>query len=98
MPVFKFSLTILAQQDILRIYKYGVENFGFGQAEKYYLSLYECFERISERPYSFKSIGHLKSGFRKCVSGADTIYFLVEEDDSVLNTAILGKQDLMKRI
>jgi toxin ParE1/3/4 len=40
----KYILTLEAEEDIVRIYKYGFIKFGSAQADKYYEMLFESFK------------------------------------------------------
>ncbi|MBB3699491.1 type II toxin-antitoxin system RelE/ParE family toxin [Flammeovirga yaeyamensis] len=86
-----YKLSNVAKEDLIRIYRYGVEQFGEKQADKYFNS----FERIAQRPFSYESVDYIKSGYRKCVSGVDSIYFRVI-NESVEIMTIIGKHDLEK--
>ncbi|GMQ27147.1 type II toxin-antitoxin system RelE/ParE family toxin [Algoriphagus sp. oki45] len=88
-----YKLSEEAKEDLIRIYRYGVNRFGMSQADRYFENFFECFERISERPLSFESIEHIKSGYRRCVCGTDSIYFRVNQE-TVEIMAIVGRQDL----
>ena len=44
--MYKYILTIEAEEDIVRIYEYGFVKFGSIQADKYYNMLFECFNKI----------------------------------------------------
>jgi toxin ParE1/3/4 len=63
------------------------------QADKYYDSFFEYFNIISEQPFSFESVDYIKSGYRRCVCGSDSIYYRIN-NDIVEIMAIIGKQDL----
>jgi toxin ParE1/3/4 len=82
-----------AKQDLIRIHHYGVQRFGLAQADKYFHSLFGCFEDIAARPYSFESVDFIKRGYRRCICGSDSIYFRVS-NDIVDIMAIVGRQDL----
>jgi toxin ParE1/3/4 len=89
----KYRLSLTAKEDLIRIHQYGVEKFGISQADKYFNSIFHCFDRITERPYSFEAVDHIKKGYRRCVCGADSIYFKI--DEGVVDImAIVGRQDL----
>ncbi|OAD44967.1 type II toxin-antitoxin system RelE/ParE family toxin [Polaribacter atrinae] len=88
-----YKLSNLAKEDIIRIHKYGVEKFGIDQADKYFHSFFENFDIIAENPFSFESVDYIKTGYRRCVCGADNIYYKINEN-SVEIMAIIGKQDL----
>lgn len=63
------------------------------QADKYFDSFFEAFDNIAQRPFSFESVDHIKKGYRRCVYGADSIYFNIN-GNIVEIMAIIGKQDL----
>ncbi len=90
--MMKYRLTFEAENDLIRIYQYGVRQFGRTQAEKYYNSLFNCFDSIAERPYSFESVDFIKIGYRRCVCNADSIYFKINGEEVEIIT-IIGRQD-----
>lgn len=89
----EFKLNEEAEEDLIRIYKYGIQRFGIIQADKYYTKLYKCFDEITKRPYSFESTNYIKAGYRRCVCGSDSIYFRVMQDRIEIMT-IVGRQNL----
>lgn len=89
----KYRISNSAKEDLIRIYRYGVEKLGTQQADRYYNMLFEHFETIAQRPFSFESVAYIKPGYRRCVCGSDSIYFIIS-DDSIDIMAIVGKQDL----
>jgi toxin ParE1/3/4 len=90
----KYRLSNVAKEDLIRIHRYGVEKFGMAQADKYFDSLFEYFEIISQRPFSFESVDYIKNGYRRCVCGSDSIYYKIANDGVVEIMTIIGKQDL----
>ena len=89
-----YKLTNEAKQDLIRIHQYGVEKFGVAQADKYYDSFFKYFDIIAQQPYSFESIDYIRSGYRRCACGADSIYYRITHG-VVEIMAIVGRQDLM---
>jgi toxin ParE1/3/4 len=49
----KFVLTRQAEEDLIEIYLYGLNEFGPIQAKKYHNSLKKAFERIAENHKMF---------------------------------------------
>jgi toxin ParE1/3/4 len=92
-----YKLSNLAKEDLIRIHHYGVFKFGEAQADKYFDSFFACFERIAERPFSFESVDHIKSGYRRCVCGSDSIYFKINYDIVEIMT-VVGSQDIQNNI
>jgi toxin ParE1/3/4 len=88
-----YKLSNVAKEDLIRIHHYGVAQFGITQADKYFNSLFEYFDIISQRPYSFESVDFIKIGYRRCVCGSDSIYFKFN-NNIVEIMAIIGRQDL----
>ena len=89
----KYRLSNHAKEDLIRIHYYGTQKFGMSQADKYFDSFFEQFEIIAQQPFSFKSVDHIRKGYRRCVCGVDNIYFRVNEN-VVEIMAIVGRQDL----
>jgi toxin ParE1/3/4 len=89
----KYRLSNEAKEDLIRIHHYGVEKFGMSQADKYFDTFFEYFEIIAQRPFSFESVDYIKTGYRRCVCGSDSIYYRINKD-VVEIMAIVGKQDI----
>ncbi len=89
----KYRLSELAKDDLIRIHQYGIQQFGVSQADQYFETFFEYFDMIADRPYSFESVDFIKPGYRRCVCGADTIYFKVNKG-TVDIMAIIGRQDI----
>ncbi len=88
-----YRLSNEAKNDLIRIHHHGIEKFGRLQADNYFATFFECFEIIAQRPFSFESIDYIKKGYRRCVCGADSIFFRVN-GDMIEIMAIIGRQDL----
>ena len=89
-----YKLTNEAKQDLIRIHQFGVEKFGVAQADKYYDWFFKYFDIIAQQPYSFESVDYIRSGYRRCACGADSIYYRIT-NGVVEIMAIVGRQDLM---
>lgn len=93
----KYRLSNEAKNDLIRIHQYGVKKFGMPQADRYFNSFFEYFDIIADRPFSFRSVDYLKKDYRRCVCGADSIYFKVNEN-VIEVMAIIGRQDLAEKL
>lgn len=91
--MFSYRLSIEAEQDITRIFEYGLHTFGLQQAEKYYDALFRCFDQIASNPYLFPEAIQFQQGYRYCVCGVDTIFYKINGDIVEIIT-IIGRQDL----
>jgi toxin ParE1/3/4 len=92
-----YKLSNAAKEDIIRIHHYGIITFGIEQADKYIDEFFSQFEVIAERSYAFESVEYIRTGYRRCVCGVDSIYYRVNHR-VVEIMAIIGRQDLMSAI
>ena len=90
--MYKFALSFEAEEDITRIFEFGLGRFGLIQANKYYDMLFECFKKIASNPYLFPAVIRYKNVERFCVCGVDTIYYNIICDKIEIVT-IIGRQD-----
>jgi toxin ParE1/3/4 len=90
--MFRYKLSIEAEGDIIRIFEYGLGQFGALQASKYYDALYECFNKIASNPFMFPANTKYNKIDRFCVCGVDTIYFNIKGDEIEIVT-IIGRQN-----
>jgi toxin ParE1/3/4 len=88
-----YRLTQTAKNDLRRIYLYGWEQWGEAAADRYHDALYDRFEEIAERPNSYAAVDDVRTGYRRSVCGADSIYYRIDDDGVVEIMAILGSQD-----
>ena len=90
--MYKCHISFEAEEDIVRIFEFGLNRFGLQQANKYYDMLFECFNKIASNPYMFPVDSKYKGVARFCVCGVDTIYYNILGDDIEIIT-IIGRQD-----
>ncbi len=90
--MYNYKLSFEAEEGIIRIFEYGLGQFGVLQAAKYYDMLYECFAKIASNPFMFPVVLNYKNAERYCVCGVDTIYYNINELDVEIIT-IIGRQD-----
>jgi toxin ParE1/3/4 len=91
--MYKYHLSFEAEEDVIRIYSFGIEQFGITQANKYYEMLFDCFEKIASNPYLFPVVFKYNYAERYCVCGVDTIYYNINDNDIQIIT-IVGRQEL----
>ncbi|EDP97345.1 type II toxin-antitoxin system RelE/ParE family toxin [Kordia algicida OT-1] len=93
----KYCLSNEAKNDLIRIHQYGVQKFGITQADAYFNSFFTHFDIIANRPFSFEAVDFIKTGYRRCVCGADSIYFRIQNNTVEIMT-IVGRQDLKDKL
>lgn len=87
-----YKLTEDAKEDLRRIYRYGVKEFGQAQADLYYDALFRHFEQIADNPYLFQAVDYIRKGYRRSVCGTDSVFYRIV-DDTVEIISILSRQD-----
>jgi toxin ParE1/3/4 len=90
--MYKYHLSYEAEEDIVRIFEYGLRKFGLQQANRYYDMLFDCFTKIASNPFMFPVVIKYKDVERFCVCGVDTIYFNIDGKEIEIIT-IIGRQD-----
>jgi toxin ParE1/3/4 len=90
--MYNYHLSYEAEEDIVRIFEYGLRRFGLQQANKYYDMLFECFTKIASNPFMFPVVTKYKDIDHFCVCGVDTIYYNIKGNEIEIIT-IIGRQD-----
>jgi len=93
----EYRISRVAKEDLIRIHQYGSAQFGMEQADKYFNAFFDKFELIAERPYAFESVDFIKSGYRKCICGVDTIFYRISDGVIEIMT-IIGRQDRIENL
>ena len=88
-----YRLSENAKEDLKRIYRRGLREYGEAQADKYYNAFFDRFEQIAEKPLLYQVFADIREGYRRSVCGVDSIYYRIAEE-TVEIMAIIGQQDL----
>jgi len=88
-----YRLSENAREDLRRIYRRGLREYGEAQADEYYNALFERFEEIAEQPFLYPALDDIREGYRRSVCGVDSIYYRIE-GGTVEIMAIIGRQDV----
>jgi len=88
-----FKLNEEAEEDLERLYEYGILSFGLTQADRYYDGLIEHFYKLSENPYLWQAVDSIRIGYRRSVYIIHSIYFRID-GDTIEIMRILGSQDI----
>ena len=70
-----YKLTNKAAADYARLYQYGIENFGYEQAECYAEGMEKRFEAIGNSPFMYPLVDQYLEGCRRSVYGVHSIYY-----------------------
>jgi len=87
-----YSLSTLAEQDVRRLYRYGIESFGLQKADSYFDGLFGQFDAIARTPEMYPMINEVRPGYRRCVYGFHAVYYRVI-DGRVRILRVLGSEN-----
>lgn len=89
----RYRLSETADADLERLYEWGVDHHGMKAADQYFDGLIASFEQIAQAPYLWQGVEHIRTGYRRSVYGAHSIYYRIEAD-GVRIVRILGREHL----
>lgn len=87
-----YSLSASADDDLGRLYTYGVLNFGLEQTESYTAGLIEHFELLAETPLLYQAVDDIRKGYRRSVYRAHSVYYRIDGNQIEI-VRVLGHQD-----
>lgn len=77
-PRKKFHTAAKADRDIIGIYKTGVRDFGYSNADSYLAGLYKRFDLIAENPQVGRPAVALNKRFRRYEYQSHVIFYTVK--------------------
>lgn len=92
-----YRLSRAAEDDLARLYRRGITEFGLQQADRYFDGLMARFNRIAGDPTLYAAVDHIRPGYRRCVYGAHSIYYRLG-DGMVEIMRILGREDAARQL
>lgn len=87
----RYRFTRRADQDLIDIYLYTVEQFGFAQAESYTKSMRQCIEILAESPRMGRAADHIRPGVRRHEHESHVIFYR-EDDSGILVLAVIHRR------
>ena len=88
-----YRLSPKAEEDLERIWFYGLDKWGLDAANSYIEELYQRFQEISEQPLLYQAVDDIRAGYRRSVFKSDSIFYRIN-GDIVEIMAVIGRQDL----
>jgi toxin ParE1/3/4 len=89
----ELRLSPAAEQDLINIALYGMEQFGIEQSEQYRDKLKQRFQELSEAPLMYPAVDDIREGYRRSVFGAHSIYYCILSD-YVEIVRVIGRQSM----
>jgi len=78
----RYRLSEKADEDLSRLYEYGILHYGQHRADRYYDGLIERFAELTENPRLWPAVDHIRSGYRRSVYGRHSIYYRIDRMQS----------------
>ena len=75
-----YRLSPAAEQDLIEIAVFGIEQFGIAQAERYRDKLQQRFQQLAEKPHHYPAVDYIRPGYRRSVCGVHAIFYRVQPD------------------
>ncbi len=84
-----YRLSKLAEEDLIAISRYSVENFGKASAKRYLEALNFRFGQLSEYPLMGRSRDEIKPGYFSIAEGSHVIFYKIDNQNQVLIIRVL---------
>ena len=89
----KYRISKLAEQDLIDIWNYTLDNWSQDQATTYVSGLLNAFAKIAISPDQLgRSYEHVRSGYRKYPYGHHVIFYLIQPDGLPLISRVLHER------
>jgi len=92
-----YQLSKKAEDDLLQIARYGIEQFGLQQSRHYRDKFKQHFAALAAQPQHYQEVNHIRAGYIPSVCGAHSIYYRIENEQVVI-MRVLGRQDPSKQL
>lgn len=87
-----YKLNEGAEDDVRRLYRYGIEQFGLSLADRYFDDLFDRFEQIANHPEMYPEVTEIRHGYRRSVFRAHSIYYRIH-NEYIEIARVLGRED-----
>ena len=91
----QYILSQEADEDFERLFEYGIDNFGVKKATAYSNGLKIRFSEIADNPLHWQGVDYIRNNYRRSVYRNHSIYYVVENKNSVRIVRILNKEDIL---
>jgi len=86
-----YKLSRAAKNDIAAIYEFGIQTFGYNQAQLYLMQLHKHFLTIMKSPNIGRDASEFSDGLKRFVFESHTIFYQ-PMDTGVFIVRVLGQQ------
>jgi toxin ParE1/3/4 len=87
-----YKLSGASSNDIINIYKFGIQTFGLEPAREYLFSLENFLEELAERPELARDASMFANNLSYYRYKAQVIFYTIENPNDIFVVRILGKR------
>lgn len=87
-----YKIAAAANDDLERIWFFGLERFGVVQADKYYYALINHFAALADTPLLYPAVNHIRPDYRRSVYGSHSIYYRLHAEHVEI-MRVIGQED-----
>ena len=92
-----YSLSVKGTIDISGLYEYGIEKFGFSQAQTYLLGLEKCLQDLAQNPKRGRRVKVFKKEYLMNYRYVSHVIFYTPTYAGIFVVRVLGKRMDFKR-
>lgn len=89
-----YILSEIADEDLVNIFDYTMDEFGFDQAEKYLFEIDDIFQNLIINPQLGKTRNEIKQGLHSFPKDNHVIFYRISEDHIRIVRILHGSRDI----
>lgn len=93
-----YILSNTADNDLRKIYRYTLEEFGAPRASAYLQSLDECFQMLTTNPNTGKDISHIRAGYLQFNHDHHRIFYQKDKNDIFIVRVLHGAMAIERHL
>ena len=94
----RYSLSREAEADLDDIFRYSIETFGLTRAERYYLALEECLQRVAETPALGRAVAGRSRTFFQYNCMRHAIFYAIADEGVFVVRVLHLAMDLKRHL
>ena len=92
----KYHLSRLADNDLLNIAEYTIQEFGIKQARQYRDALENCFLTLAENPNMGRKADELATGLKRFEHQSHIVFYLKDNEDLFIVRVLHNRVDVIR--
>jgi toxin ParE1/3/4 len=93
-----YRLAPAAERDLEEIWRYGRDQWGADQADRYADQLIGAFEALARSPHTAPACDHIRRGYRRHMVGRHVIYLRLSDQGIVVVRILHDRMDSSRHV